>query len=314
MIHLMTLLRAFFKVLFTTTANKNRIGFMRNISHIFLIALVSLAATTLNAQSVSNGRGDVPVTVPSNYDANTATPLLVVLHGYTSSGAGQDAYMRFSALADNYGFIMIAPDGTQESAGQKNRFWNASDACCNFMGSEVDDSAYIAGLIDKVKSQYNIDNQRVMLFGHSNGGFMSYRMAYDNSETISAIASLAGANLTPSQDPSAPVNILQIHGTSDATIAYNGADIQGNAYPGALETVATWAGHNGCAVVGEEAGTLDLDTSLPGIDTVITRYTDGCKPGGAVELWTITDGSHVPPISAHYSKLVVEWLLAHPKP
>lgn len=287
---------------------------MRKFTHIFLIALVSLATTALHAQTVSNGRGDVPVTVPSNYDPTTATPLLVVLHGYTSSGAGQDAYMRFSSLADNYGFIMIAPDGTQESAGQKNRFWNASDACCNFMGSGVDDSAYIAGLIDKVKAQYNIDDQRVMLFGHSNGGFMSYRMAYDHSDSIAAIASLAGANKTPSSTPSSPVNILQIHGTNDTTIAYDGADIQGNSYPGAIETVETWAAHNGCAVTAEESGALDLDSSLDGIDTIVTRYTDGCQPGGAVELWTITNGSHVPPVSAHYSKLVVEWLLAHPKP
>ena len=34
-----------------------------------------------------------------------------------------------------------------------------------------------------------------------------------------------------------------------------------------------------------------------GLDTVVTRYTT-CPPGGAVELWTINGGSHVPTLSS----------------
>ena len=36
--------------------------------------------------------------------------------------------------------------------------------------------------------------------------------------------------------------------------------------------------------------------------------------GGSAELWTINGGGHVPALSAHFTRLVVEWLLGHPKP
>jgi polyhydroxybutyrate depolymerase len=52
---------------------------------------------------------------------------------------------------------------------------------------------------------------------------------------------------------------------------------------------------------------------VPGLDTVVTRYTNH-PPGGAVELWTINGGAHVPTLSSEFSPRVIDWLLAHPKP
>ena len=143
---------------------------------------------------------------------------------------------------------------------------------------------------------------------------MSYRTAHEYSDVIAGIASLAGAEATVAQAaPANPVHILQIHGTADGTIAYDGGDIQGNAYPGAEETVSRWAGYNGCAAEGLVTATLDLDSSLEGLETTVTRYNNGCQPGGSAELWTIADGAHIPQISSVFPEKVVEWLLARPK-
>ena len=65
---------------------------------------------------------------------------------------------------------------------------------------------------------------------------------------------------------------------------------------------------------GDDTGRLDLVSTLPGTDTTVRRYTGGCKAGGSAELWTIEGGAHVPELSDHFTKLTVEWLLAHPKP
>ncbi len=256
-----------------------------------------------------------PVHVPAGYDSAVATPLIVLLHGYTLSGEGQDAYMGLSDLVDDYGFLMAAPDGTKENGPDENRFWNASRSCCNFFESEVDDSTYLADLIDSIKGDYNVDDTRVFLVGHSNGGFMSYRMAHDHSDTIAAIASLAGADQSEGRPtPDDPVHVLQIHGTADTVIIYDGGVFRGGApHPGARESVEAWAAHNGCATTGVDTGTFDLDGGLDGAETVVTRYASGCRPGGSAELWTITDGSHSPDLSEHFSRRVVEWLLAHPK-
>ena len=286
---------------------------MRRVSWALMAVLVMIGPGAASAQTVDAGRGELPVHVPSGYDAAAPAPLIVLLHGYTSSGEGQDTYMQVSALKDAYGFILVAPDGTREDGGNRPRFWNASDACCNFRDSTVDDVAYLAGLIDAVKAEYAVDDKRVYLFGHSNGGFMSYRMAYEHPGAIAAIASLAGADQSLPAPPE-PVHVLQIHGTADTAIPYESGSFRDRELPGAKASVESWAAHNGCAVTGVDSGALDLDGGIEGAESRVTRYTDGCRPGGSAELWTIDGGGHVPALSAHFTRLVVEWLLGHPKP
>lgn len=273
-----------------------------------------LFASVLQAQSIDLGRGELPLKVPANYDAGTPTPLVVLLHGYTSSGASQDSYMGFSDLVDSYGFLFVAPDGNREPGGDENRFWNASEACCDFFKTAVDDSAYIKHIIETVQADYNVDPARIFLIGHSNGGFMSYRLAYDYSGTIAAIASLAGANHVEEREaPAEPVHVLQIHGTADGTIDYNGADIQGNRYPSAEQTVKRWAAYNGCSTEGSARELRDLEASIDGYESSALVFKQGCKTGGSSELWTIAGGSHVPDLSETFSAQVIEWLYAHPK-
>jgi polyhydroxybutyrate depolymerase len=287
---------------------------LHRISNAFVAATLVLASFVLNAQSVDLGRGELPVTVPAGYSSENPTPLIVLLHGYTSSGAMQDNYMGFSKLADQYGFLLVAPDGNREPGGDQNRFWNASDACCDFFSTEVDDSAYIADIIKEVKSKFTVDNNRIYLVGHSNGGFMSYRAAYEHSDTIAAIASLAGAShIEEREPPQSPVHVLQIHGTADGTIAYEGSHILQNYYPSALDTVKRWAEYNGCRAEGEERELRDLVSTLDGHESSTVVFKKGCKSGGSAELWTIVDGSHVPAFSPTFTAQVVEWLYAHPK-
>ncbi len=221
--------------------------------------------------------------------------------------------MKFSSLVDEYRFALMLPNGTREPAGEKNPFWNATDACCNFQGSAVDDSNYLLGLIETAKKTHNIDPARVYLVGHSNGGFMSYRMAADHPQVIAAIVSLAGASaLTLSAGKAThAVGILQIHGTDDATVKYAGGAIRGNHYPGAVQTAELWAQRNSGGIVNRAVGyRLDLDASIEGFETSVQQFdTDN-----TVELWTINGGSHVPPLSDTFSRAVIEWLFAHSKP
>ena len=283
--------------------------------NIILSALLGLGVITQSlAQDIDFGRGDVLVKVPESYSASEAHPLIILLHGYTSSGRNQDSYFQVSELADDYGFLFAAPDGMREPSSDENRFWNASNACCNFFGLEVDDSGYIRSIIDEMKQRYNVDENRVFLIGHSNGGFMSFRMAYEHYDAVAAIASLAGANhMDQREAPENPVHILQIHGTDDETIGYQGGDIQDNRYPSALQSVRRWANYNGCSQNGVGRELRDLEASLPGHESGVLKFEVGCKPGGSAELWTIASGTHVPVLSDTFAAQVVEWLLAHPK-
>lgn len=289
-----------------------RIGFVRCI---VVLALASLGGVPASAQSIDLGRGRLDVQVPASYTIDDATPLVILLHGYGSSGARQNAYMKFGELVDSHGFLLVYPDGSQEDSDRRRRFWNASRACCNFTGSTIDDSGYVRAIIDEMKSLFNVDEDRVYLIGHSNGGFMSFRAAHEHSDVIAAIASLAGAAATEDRGPLPnPVHILQIHGTADETILFDGGEIGESDYPSAVETVERWAAYNGCATSGtRESSKIDLVTEVDGPDTVVTRYERGCQAGGSAELWTIEGGSHSPPFAEGFARHVVEWFMAHPK-
>ncbi|MSR20924.1 MAG: alpha/beta fold hydrolase [Gemmatimonadetes bacterium] len=289
---------------------------MNNLQRIAsALALTTVVASPAMAQTIDAGRGPVPLTVPMGYDTDVPIPLIVSLHGYSGSGEGHDRRWGISALADRYNFLTIAPDGTREAEGDRNPYWNASSACCNFAGTDIDDSAYLRRIIDQIRASYNVDASRIYVIGHSNGGFMSYRMGYEHSDVVAAIVSLAGANhLEQREPPPNPVHVLQIHGTDDTTIAYRGGEIQGNRYPGAFASVSRWAQYNGCDTSVASREMRDLDASLPGHETGVMKINAGCRDGGSAELWTISDGAHSPVYSDTWGEQIVEWLLAHPKP
>jgi polyhydroxybutyrate depolymerase len=273
---------------------------------------------------VDAGRGPLTVRVPSSYDPQEPAPLVLSLHSYNGSAASQEVRMPFLPLVDEYGFLYVLPEGTVDCAG--NRFWNATDACCDFEGSGVDDAGYLIAIIDEIKLQLSVDDRRVYVAGFSNGGFMSYRMACEHAGVVAAIASVAGVTfLDPNLcSPSEPVHVLQIHGTSDQLVHYDGGCTTFDGFcfppgpycgPGAVQTVETWAIYNGCSLDVEAGPNLDLVAGLPGAETAVTRYVSGCLPGGSAELWTIEDGGHGgPPFTLDAMRLIIEHLLAHPKP
>ena len=259
---------------------------------------------------------DRPVTlhIPKSYSCDKGAPLVIMLHGYTVSSATEELYLNITKESEKRGFLYAHPDGTKDTSS--NPFWNATDACCNFNGSMIDDSAYISKIIKDVEAAYNVDAKRVYLIGHSNGAFMSYRMACDHGDQIAGIASLAGAMFSDVTKCKAAtqVSVLEIHGTADMTIAYDGGSIGPNSFPGATTSVADWATIDACAATPDTtAAPIDLDTGLAGSETHISNYT-GCKSGTGVSLWTIQGGSHIPSFSSAFIPGVMDFLYAHPKP
>jgi polyhydroxybutyrate depolymerase len=253
--------------------------------------------------------GDRPAAlfVPADYDSRKAWPLIMVLHGYGASGFLQAGYLGLSDRFATKGFVMITPEGTVDPDGQQ--FWNAFDSCCDFFGSDVDDVGYLRGLIAQAKQVLNIDEERVYLIGHSNGGFMSFRMACDASDVITAIVSIAGA-MPVGQTclPVSPVSILSIHGTNDETIEYDGGAIGGNAtFVDAPSLINRWSQLDVCTV-GPVVGavTLDFDEAVPGNETSTMGWS-ACSGGTQVDHWKMTGSIHLP----GFNEAFKEALLVH---
>ncbi|MCE9620918.1 MAG: alpha/beta fold hydrolase [Actinomycetia bacterium] len=265
-------------------------------------------ASTADPQAFADRPYDV--FVPSGYSAATAAPLVILLHGYGATSAIQEAYFKLQPQAEARGFLYVHPDATANLLGDSS--WNATDACCQ--NTAVDDSGYITFIIDEVSAAYNVDPARIYLVGHSNGGFMSYRMACDHADRIAAIVSLAGATFLDAAQcaPTEPVSVLQIHGTDDGTIEYAGGSTPIGRYPSAETTVATWSTYNGCTTATESLGAIDLGLEIDGDETAKQAFT-GCPADGAVELWTIDGGPHIPPLTENFAADIIDWLYAHPK-
>jgi polyhydroxybutyrate depolymerase len=301
------------------------------------LVLISLAACsssetkggTSSSSSGSGGAGGEPpvtigdrsaeVHVPPGYSSKTPMPLVVMLHGYSVNGYIEELYLDLTRFADQYGFLYVYPDGTIDESGKG--FWNATDGCCNFYGSTVDDSAYLSQLISAIEARYAVDAKRVFLIGHSNGGFMAYRMACDHADQIAGIVSLAGAMWNdPSKcKPTSPVSVLQTHGSDDMEVLLAGDPGMGTplagAYPAAATSVKDWALLDGCVPTPDDsAPPVDFVSSIDGPETTISRYAQGCQAGTGAELWTIHGGGHIPGIDDRWREAMLQFLLAHPKP
>lgn len=251
--------------------------------------------------------------IPAMYNPSQPTPLVIMLHGYGASGALEDLYLHLGQLAATRGFLYAYPDGTLDSTLE--RFWNATDACCDFEHRNIDDVAYVHAVIDDMSARYNVDARRVFLVGHSNGGFMSHRLACELSPRIAGIVSLAGAvwNDMTRCTPTSPVAVLDVHGDLDTTVSYaGGAFGLGPMYPGEFSTLAGWATRNHCTGSLADTGmSLDLEATIPGAETSTAAYT-GC-PEALVELWTIHGGSHIPTFTTEFAPRIYDWLMAHPR-
>lgn len=255
----------------------------------------------------------VKLHVPPTYACDKAAPLVIMLHGYGVNSVSEEAYLNLLTESDKRGFLYAAPDGVKDAT--TSEYWNATDACCDYYGSKVDDSAYLSGVIKDVEAAFNVDARRVYVVGHSAGGFMAHRMACEHGDQIAGIVSLEGAMYQDATRCAGkdPVSVLEIHGTSDAVIAYGGGLIGVNAFPSAPTTVADWAKIDGCGAADTSGAPLDLDASLPGNETTITAYA-GCKGGASVQLWTVQSGAHFPTLSTSFAPSVLDFLYARKKP
>ena len=220
--------------------------------------------------------------VPDIYDANTPAPLVFCFHGYGSSASVNLSYTGFRAVADTAGFILIHPQGTLDATGTPH--WNVGWGL-----SSVDDVGFTQDMIDYVDNNYNLNSERVYSTGMSNGGFMSYVLACELSNEIAAIASVTGSMSPPTASgcsPSHPTPVLQIHGTDDPTVPYEGAIFA----QGIDDVLAYWIGYNNCDLSPSQTPIPDINS---GDGTTVDHFVYGNGTNGTtVELFKVYNGGH----------------------
>jgi polyhydroxybutyrate depolymerase len=218
-------------------------------------------------------------------------PLVIVMHGYTSSAEVIEGYSGMNELADLHGFVVAYPQGTIDSLG--NAFFNVGYAF--HPNTLVDDVAFIIEIVSTLQDNLGLSQEHVFTTGMSNGGEMSYLLACQASDVFSAAASVSGImfdSFAADCNPDEAVSIFEIHGTEDSVNWYEGdADNSGDwgIYWGIDQGIAFWVGHNNLDV--SESKELPDIVSNDGSTVSFDRYW---AEGNSTEVWLyrVEGGGH----------------------
>ena len=229
---------------------------------------------------------DFILNVPTHYDGTKPMALIFNFHGFGSNSTQQMFYGDFRSIAEEEGVILVQPQGTLFG---NQAHWNVGGWT---NGSTVDDVGFVKTLLEYLVENYNIDETRVYATGMSNGGYMSYQLACQLNDKFAAIASVTGS-MTPeifnNCNPDRPTPVMQIHGTDDLVVPYDGADFSYSID----EVMAYWIEHNNCNPNSFEVEIEDIN-SMDGTTATYFQYSE-CDNNITTELFRINGGGHTWP-------------------
>jgi len=214
------------------------------------------------------------VYLPSSVKVGTAVPLIFDFHGHGGSGTQEESSSGWKKKADQVGFLMVYPDGVDNS-------WNVGNCCGLAMSENVDDVGFTRAMIEAISKAACIDAKRVYATGMSNGAGFVQRLGCEAADVIAAIAAASADLVTDPCTPARPISELSVRGLSDTTVAYAGGNTGSTGWydPGAKATLDLWK-------------TIDQCT---GSETTTHQYCESytsCAAGVEITLCSLPNTSH----------------------
>ena len=215
-------------------------------------------------------------------------PLIMAFHGYGSRNIPSVGY-GFHPVADEHGFAVCYPKGPEDNKGK--HCWAVGYDFHLTAGWERDDVGFAVRLVKHLQKKHGFSKHNVFATGHSNGGEMSYLLAYKASDTFAAVAPISGLTMEwmyRTLEAKRPIPVMEVHGTLDKTSKWNSnlnkVDKWGP-YIAVPRAVGYWAAVNRC--------THEVTEELPVIrnKVVAHRYVGGVN-GNEVWLYEVIGGKH----------------------
>jgi predicted peptidase len=155
------------------------------------------------------------VFVPSTYRADSSSPLIIALHGLGRSYDWLMGYEGFLDYAEASGMIVATP------LGYIRRGWYGSRATPDAVDASYSEADVMA-VLDLMREEFSVDENRIYLYGHSMGGAGTYHIATKNPYVFAALAAAAPAPRTDlAPDGLAAIRhvpTLVLQGTADALV------------------------------------------------------------------------------------------------
>ncbi len=258
--------------------------------------------------------------MPSSYDGIKNLPVVFVLHGGGGNASSAERMSGFSGLAENEGFICVYPNGTGKLK-DKLLTWNSGNCCGYALDNDIDDVGFVSSLIDHLTSKLAVDKNQIFVCGISNGGMMSFRLACELSDKIAGIGVVAGA-LNFSEVPTSPISVIQLHGTDDTHVPYDGGKGKDSVdtHDRTDESVEFardfWVKRNGCSLIPDTEINGEVTIETYGGGRLRTEYKlftiDGfghAWPGGVAG----RRGADSPNCSINATEEIWNFFKTHPK-
>jgi polyhydroxybutyrate depolymerase len=283
------------------------------VSAILLVSMFGIASAT-DVEDGFTHEGyprDYILHIPEGYNGQDTLALVIALHGGGKNAEWVRDCSNLSTKADEEGFFVCYPNGTQTGAPGENN-WNAGPN----LGVFADDVSFISALIDTLATKYKVDTLMVYVAGFSAGSMMTNRLACGLAGKIAAVAPIAGPLYIPwnTCQPERLISIIYFHARNDGSMPYYGASWVASAD----SNCAGWANRLSCDI-----GPDTLYNDSGALKQTWTRNDDSCE----IVFWTTEDGGHSWPGGYPYepgadqpsddidaNDLMWEFFQAHPIP
>jgi polyhydroxybutyrate depolymerase len=251
------------------------------------------------------------VHVPASYDASKPMPMMLLAAGMSQTGKDVEEMFQANKLADKEGFIAVYPDSVNWFDVKDLRTWESGNGLV-LPGQKASDVKFMGDIIEATKKQVNIDPQRIYMAGLSNGGMLTYSTAAALSGTLAGIGILSSTMSGKEPAPKEPLSMINIHGTADRIIPYEGMTDT----PPVLTDVGVpvfQPAHFGTDYYRKLAGiTAEPTVVKNGIETI--ERSSNPANGTAVEHITLSGVDHFLDDPAHRLQQVWDFFEAHPRP
>ena len=270
---------------------------MKRLTLLIATLLLTLSATadngtgTMTEHTLTHKGVEYTYNIYLPNDLPADAPLVIFFHGYGSTNIHKRD-LGLNAAADKHGFAVCYPQGPTDNRGHS--CWAVGYSFHTDAGWERDDIGFTKRLVRHLQREYGLSRHNVFATGHSNGGEMSYLLAYEAPEVFAAVAPISGLTMEwmyRQLTPKRAVPLLEIHGTADSVSKWEGdpdnKDGWGE-YIAVPRAVSLWAAANRC--------THEQTEELPTVRNrvIAHRYVEGTN-GNEVWLYEIVGGSHAWP-------------------
>lgn len=233
-----------------------------------------------------------------------APALVVVLHGCTQSAGGYDIGSGWSALAEDYGFVVLFPEQVrQNNANLCFNWFNSSDTQRDH-GEVLSIRQMIAAMV----AQHPINERRIYITGLSAGGAMANAMLACYPEVFAGGAIIAG--LPYACAATVPEAFDRMRGQGLPGTASLQASLRAaSRHEGPWPAISVWHGTsdntvvpaNATAIVAQWRGVHALPDQ-PSQTTTFDRHSRSVWPDehgmDAIELYRIPGMAHGTPVDA----------------